>query len=99
MSNRVETFFQEIGYLYTTVKKYSRETELYLSNRFNVFNYIKPDENKLSTIIADLLDVHGGHGQGSVFLNSFLELLPSSSLITIAQGTPRVHREMPTSLI
>ncbi|HGY1193031.1 MULTISPECIES: PD-(D/E)XK nuclease family protein [Citrobacter] len=42
---------------------------------FNVFRYITPDENGLSRIIADLLNVHDVHGQQSLFLSSFLEMI------------------------
>ena len=43
------------------------------ASRFNVFTYIRPDENCLSDIHQDLLDSTGKHGQGAIFLNSFLE--------------------------
>ena len=45
-----------------------------LSPHFNCFNYIKPNENKLSAIIADLLDPKGSHGQGELFFSLFLEI-------------------------
>ena len=38
---------------------------------FNVVSeFIRPNENRLSDIIACLLDANGSHGQGSKFLNS-----------------------------
>jgi hypothetical protein len=47
-----------------------------------VLSYIRPDENRLSDIISDLLDPTGTHGQGSVFLHGFLEMIavPSESI-------------------
>lgn len=42
---------------------------------FNVFRYITADENGLSRILADLLNVHDVHGQQTLFLSSFLELV------------------------
>lgn len=39
---------------------------------FNVFAYIRPDENRLSRILADLLDPRGPHGQRELFLKLFL---------------------------
>lgn len=45
------------------------------ASRFNVFDYIDPDENCLSDIIQDLLDPSGKHGQGTLFLNTFLEAI------------------------
>lgn len=42
---------------------------------FNIFRFIDPDENRLSDIIADLLDANGTHGQGHSFLNELLVAL------------------------
>src|SRR3712207_5367167 len=39
---------------------------------FCVFDFIKPNENALSDIVAELLDPQGSHGQGDVFLRAFL---------------------------
>lgn len=49
-----------------------RSLNVYLSQEFNVFHYIEPDENGISQVVADLLDPKGPHGQGKVFLDSFL---------------------------
>ncbi len=43
--------------------------------RFNVFDNIDPDENFLSAVIHDLLDPLGKHGQGTLFLDTFLEAI------------------------
>lgn len=48
--------------------------EAELSPSFNSFNFIQPNEPKLSDIIADLLDPKGSHGQGAVFLHLFLDI-------------------------
>jgi len=44
---------------------------------FNVFDLfdLKDDENKHSDFISDLLDPHGSHGQGALFLNGFLSVI------------------------
>jgi hypothetical protein len=42
---------------------------------FNVFDFIDPDENKLSDVLAWLLDPKGSHGQGDVFLPQLFEHL------------------------
>ena len=44
-----------------------------LSPDFNCFNYIEPNENKLSYIISDILSPNGSHGQGSLFFKEFLK--------------------------
>jgi len=62
---------------------------------FNVFDLIEPDENKLSDILADLLDHRGSHGQGELFLQVLFQqlgLAPDAKLTKNAS----VHREAPT---
>ena len=44
--------------------------------RFNSFKYLRDDEIGLSNVIADLLDPHAEHGQGTTFLEAMLEVLP-----------------------
>lgn len=51
-----------------------RHLDRFLSTDFNVFKVIRPDENRLSKIIADLLNPFGSHGQQCKFLNAFLHL-------------------------
>ncbi|PVZ81177.1 hypothetical protein C9426_31775 [Serratia sp. S1B] len=46
--------------------------------KFTVFRYIYPDENGLSRILADLLDVKNVHGQGDLFLRRFLDWFPAT---------------------
>jgi hypothetical protein len=42
-----------------------------LAPRFNCFDFISPDELKLSKILKELLDPKGNHAQGDVFLKLF----------------------------
>lgn len=51
------------------------KTELYDSNRFNPFQFLRTDEMGLSKILAFLLDPTETHGQGDLFLNSFLKFI------------------------
>ena len=51
------------------------KTELYDSNRFNPFQFLRTDEMGLSKILAFLLDPKETHGQGDLFLNSFLKYI------------------------
>lgn len=43
-----------------------------LAPDFGVFDFIEPDENKLSSLLAWLLDAQASHGQGSSFLKAFV---------------------------
>src|SRR3954447_12663738 len=52
-----------------------RERDLHLAEDFNVFDFLRPDENCLSDIVAWLLDPRGSHGQGGAFLEHFLTVL------------------------
>ena len=51
------------------------KNELYDSNRFNPFQFLRTDEMGLSKILAFLLDPTETHGQGDLFLNSFLKFI------------------------
>ena len=51
------------------------KNELYDSNRFNPFQFLRTDEMGLSKILAFLLDPMETHGQGDLFLNSFLKFI------------------------
>lgn len=47
--------------------------------RFNVFKYLSDHELGLSSMIADLLDPAGEHGQGTRFLEAMLNMLPETN--------------------
>jgi hypothetical protein len=42
---------------------------------FSIFKYISTYEDDVTEIIRDLLDPHGDHGQGTLFLQAFLAQL------------------------
>lgn len=46
-----------------------------LAPKFNIFNFVRRDENALSYIISNLLDPNGDHEQGEAFLKLFVETL------------------------
>ena len=57
------------------------KTELYDSNRFNPFQFMRTDEMGLSKILAFLLDPREAHGQGDLFLNSFLKYIGKNKFL------------------
>lgn len=67
------------------------QRERIAANRFNVFDLIEPDENKLSDIVADLINPSGSHGQGEIFLQLLFKRIGLK-----ASPTARVQREAPT---
>ena len=68
-------FFSELVPRLDAARSLDRELDRQLAWRFNVFDYLRTDELGLSRVIADLLDPRASHGQGTLFLRSFLERL------------------------
>ncbi len=64
---------------------------------FNVFYLIEPDENKLSDVLALLLDPKGVHGQGDLFLRLLIEQL-DAGLSTQHTKNATVRREAPAQI-
>ena len=91
----LEGFFVGIRAATEEMALRTRDRERTEANRFNVFNLIDPDENKLSSILADLLDPRGSHGQGDVFLRLFFGQLGLDMDAELTAGAT-VRREAPT---
>ena len=70
------------------------KTELYDSNRFNPFQFLRTDEMGLSKILAFLLDPTETHGQGDLFLNSFLKFIGKHQFL--AYKKVNIYREKTT---
>jgi len=74
---------------------------------FNPFHTIGIGETTHSALVGNLLDPHGSHGQGRLFLESFLTLIgipePSAGkwVITVEQGRIDIllRRETPCSVV
>lgn len=66
-------YFSEVEFRTKVYNQVRQDTDYYMASRFNVFDYIAPNENKLSDIFADLLNPRGKHGQGATFLRIFLK--------------------------
>lgn len=67
----IHPFFEKL----VSLLKQKRIDDLRLASDFNVFDYIQPDELKLSRIIADLLDPKGSHGQQRICLEAFVDAM------------------------
>ena len=75
-----------------------RELDQVLARSFNALNYLRTDELGLSNIVADLLDPSSAHGQGSVFLKRFIEMVgparwPADYTVPLSDFGVRVVRE------
>jgi hypothetical protein len=70
----ISTFFHQLGFKIEIAKRTQKQLDLYLATGMNIVrDYIQPDENRISDMLADLLTPDGSHGQGSVFLGLFLK--------------------------
>ena len=98
---RLEKFYSGLNDKLQIYRKEKQSWDRFLSTDFNDFNvvseFIRPKENRLSDIIACLLDANGSHGQGSKFLDAFLKRLfkeNQPNLIAELSGKqPQVKRE------
>jgi len=66
----LESFFHDLDCRVAAIA----ELDLHLANRFNVFRWL-PSELSLSSIIRELLDPRGVHGQRDAFLRRFLDMV------------------------
>jgi hypothetical protein len=71
-AEKLADFYSSLAFRFELLDDARRHFNAYLARDFNVFDYIEPDENKLSRVIKDLLSPDGTHGQGTVFLDQFL---------------------------
>jgi hypothetical protein len=92
----LQQFAQSLQYRMRVLAETRIHTDRLLATLHNVFNYIEPDENRLSDILRDLLDPKGPHGQGNTFLQQFVAKIPGQSIVV---GPCSVFRENVTSRI
>jgi hypothetical protein len=75
LRSRVTRFFGELGPFLAAHRAAQRARDRVEASAFNFFDLVKPDENSLSEIFADLLDPQIGiHGQGTLFLEELLRV-------------------------
>lgn len=90
----LESLSRRLGHQLPILDARRAGADLYGSPRFNVFDLFRPDENKISLLISDLLDPAGMHGHGSLFVNGLLTAIgvPPVGL----NDAVKVRREMAT---
>ncbi len=89
--SELKSFFSEIR---DKVEPQQRLLDQKMATGFNVFDFIDPDENKLSDILAWLLDPKGSHGQNDLFLQLIFKQLNLGSSKTFTIDA-KVVREAP----
>lgn len=88
-------FFSAVSRCAERAEVQQRRLDKRQATGFNVFDLIEPDENKLSDILADLLNPRGSHGQGDLFLRLFLQQLDLGVGAKLTRDA-NAHREAPT---
>ncbi len=83
----------------TGLEQYRQRVEPMLASEFNVLRYARTDEYGLSSIIADLLNPRGSHGQGDRFLCCFLKCYWPSEPETLSAMEAVVRTEVATHRI
>ena len=91
----LEHFFAAVNHAVERAEAQQRRIDKRLATGFNVFHLIEPDENKLSDILADLLDPKGDHGQGDLFLRLIFKQLGLGAHAKLTKNAT-VQREAPT---
>ena len=95
VQRELERFFADVNCRLLLAERLQCQLDERLATRFNVFHLIEPDENKLSDVLAGLLDPKGNHGQGDCFLRLLFERLGLGSDATLRTKDAMVRREAP----
>jgi hypothetical protein len=95
----VSNFFRQLALKIEIAKSTQKQLDVYLATGMNIVrDYVQPDENRISHMLADLLTPDGPHGQGSVFLELFLrqdghsDMTVAADLTTIREYRARSRR-------
>jgi len=94
----LEEFLAAISVHIAQAEEQQRELDRKEATRFNVFDLIEPEENKLSDVLKLLLDPRGSHGQGDLFLRLLLQQLGFSP-DHLRTASARAHREAPAQVV
>jgi hypothetical protein len=68
-------FFEDLQRRIGTIREYRQELNRFVAQDFNLLDFLRPVEYRMSELIAFLLDPRGVHGQGAAFLQAFLDRL------------------------
>lgn len=77
----IEPFLLGLNHILQSIRDVMKIYDSKVAFEFNTFNFLRPDENKHSEILAYFLDPKMKHGQDSIFLDLFLKHLEFDNLI------------------
>lgn len=92
-ASTVEDLLAEFQIWYELDRKAKQRYQAQLAPDFRLIKYLQRDENALSTYLSLLLDPHGQHGQGDLYLGKFLALLPEKTFQPTAADHLGSHTE------
>lgn len=58
----LSNYYNNLKYRLQVFRISKKSTDQYIASDFNLFDFICPNENMLSDIISELIDVNGNHG-------------------------------------
>lgn len=96
---KTRTFFEGAKQGLDVLRPAIVESDRHLAEKFHFFHFINLDENRMSDILAYLLNPDETHGQGELFLREFLSDVPVEWLPENGWNRICVGREEPTTQI
>ena len=93
----LQRFYSGLRTPLSLARKVREQANKFLAEDFSCFDYVDLYETKLSQITADLLRPEGTHGQGDLFLRSFLDTM--KVIGRVPNLRPRISVEEPTQFI
>jgi hypothetical protein len=77
----ISSFFHQLAFKIAIANRSQKQLDVYLATSMNIVrDYVQPDENRISDMLADLLTPNGPHGQGPAFLELFLKQVGFSAI-------------------
>jgi len=70
---KLSRFFNDLIFRYRIAESVKKQMDRYLASDFNLIELFATKEEDISRATAVLLNPDGGHGQGTVFLEKYLE--------------------------
>lgn len=94
MKQDIMAVLDDVAFKIGTMNEARKRFAVPLAPDFNLFDYLRDDELGLSACLAGLLDPKGKHGQGTVFLNAFLETVGKKATWAKSSESCRVRIEV-----
>lgn len=94
MKQDIMAVLDDVAFKIGTMNEARKRFAVQLAPDFNLFDYLRDDELGISACLAGLLDPKEKHGQGTVFLNAFLETVGKKATWAKSSENCRVRTEV-----